>query len=418
MARTAAWFVQQTLALLVALALAPLLWPLYLPPRLLYGRPPVTPPRAHLWRYLVAAFTEKPPPPGIALSTRLRLALELARVAIMAPVWGLAWYLDELLYGRQLRQVQLNEPLFEISAARSGSTQLAHYLEDDPHIAAPGALMGMAPFLWLWRIAPYTLGLYFNAERTRRTFLGMFSQAYLQRHEADPFRSETLDVLFYIQHVVGWSRLFGPGWIARDFSFGSRDEKNRELWERDFVSYVESLGRKTLLYRGPAPDGRPRQYFVKGHFLSAADALERRFPDARFLTVVRAPARRLQSELNFLIVAPEPLGMPPLPWAWLVEAFVKAEVAYCDLEMAFYTRPGARRCVVRFTDYARDLEGTMRKIYRECLDTDALPPHVPRVHTERKRTGYLVDRSLEQLQVDEAALEARLKDYIRWVEGS
>ncbi len=58
----------------------------------------------------------------------------------------------------------------------------------------------------------------------------------------------------------------------------------------------------------------------------------------------------------------------------------------------------------------------MRKVYRECLDTDTLPDHVPRVHTPRDRTRYLIDRSLEQLQIDEVALNARLARYIVWCE--
>jgi hypothetical protein len=61
----------------------------------------------------------------------------------------------------------------------------------------------------------------------------------------------------------------------------------------------------------------------------------------------------------------------------------------------------------------------MHKVYRECLDTEELPPHVPRQHPPRKRTQYLLDRSLAQVGVNEAALDARLAPYIAWCrEGS
>jgi hypothetical protein len=70
--------------------------------------------------------------------------------------------------------------------------------------------------------------------------------------------------------------------------------------------------------------------------------------------------------------------------------------------------------VVRFSEYVRDLEGTMTKVYRECLDTPDLPPHAPRTHAPRVRTNYILDRSLEDVGIDERALEDRLAGYIAW----
>jgi len=37
------------------------------------------------------------------------------------------------LFIELLRAVKLTAPVFELSAARSGSTQLGRYLEEDPH---------------------------------------------------------------------------------------------------------------------------------------------------------------------------------------------------------------------------------------------------------------------------------------------
>jgi hypothetical protein len=62
----------------------------------------------------------------------------------------------------------------------------------------------------------------------------------------------------------------------------------------------------------------------------------------------------------------------------------------------------------------KDLEAAMARIYRECLDQDTLPPHVPRVHEPRKRADYLLDRSLDQVGIDRAALDQRLAAYVAW----
>src|SRR5207244_74707 len=139
------------------------------------------------------------------------------------------------------------------------------------------------------------------------------------------------------------------------------------------------IGRKTLLQAGPG-----RRLMIKGHFLAAAQDLSERYPDARFLTVIRSPERRIQSIVNFLRAQPRDPIAAPVPRPWLVAYVLVAEVEYCEAEMEWYRLTSdTRRCVVRFDDYVRDLAGTMSRVYRECLDIEELPAHVPRVHAPR-----------------------------------
>lgn len=391
------------------------LWPLHGLGVLIWGRPPNVPRLAQVARYLRLIATVRPPPPGLPVLVRLWLVLSVLRKLAVVPVWGLAWSLDELLYGRALDRTPLVAPLIEISAARSGSTQLARYLEQDPQLAAPSFLQSIFPYLWLWRIAPHTLGRFIDREAVRRKLESSVPPEFLERHEGDPFLTDTFDVALYIAHLNHLALFLGPDVLVDDFGFAGPLVHNQRLWEHDFVNLVDRIGRKTLLYAGPAPDGGPRRFFVKGHFLRPAEALARRFPDARFLTMIREPAPRLQSGVNFLRANPGDAAIGQVPWAWLAEGLVRSEIAYCEQEQAWFTRDeGPRRCVLRFAEYVRDLEGTMRKVYRECLDTEELPAHVPRQHPPRKRTQYLLDRSLAQVGVNQAQLEARLAAYIEW----
>ncbi len=408
----------RVVAIAVLGAMGLLLWPLYLIAVAIWGWPPNVPRLPQVLRYLGHAVTVRPPPPGLPLLVRIWILLAVLRKCALTPLVGLAWLLDELLYGRALREVEVVAPLIEISAGRSGSTQLARYLEDDPHLAAPSLLQSFFPYLWLWRLAPRTLGKVISDERVHRILESMMSPEFLQRHEADPFRTDTFDGALYISHLNHLAMSLGPEVSAEDFGFASRAPHNRRLWNQDFVALLDGIARRTLLHAGPGPDGR-RRFFVKGHFLAAADALAERYPDARFLTMIREPAPRVRSAVNYLRVNPtDPVFGPP-PWTWLSEAIVRTEVEYCDLEMSWFTqRSDARRCVLRFSTYKRDLEGTMAKVYRECLDTPVLPAHVPREHAPRKRTEYLIDRTLAELRIDEEALNARLADYIEWCRES
>jgi hypothetical protein len=401
------------LGLLLLLALTSPLWPLYALGCLVWGVPPNVMRLPRILRYLRYTFTAQPPPPGLPAARRAWILLLVLRKLAALPFWGLAWQLDELLYGRRLDAVELRAPLLEISAARSGSTQLARYLEDDPEIRAPAMLQFVFPYLWLWRLAPRTIGRFFTAARLRQQMEARLPREFLERHEADPLRTDTFELALFTPHLNFLSLSFGPEIAAQEMGFVGSPQ-NRQLWEGIFVDLLERLGRKTLLYAGRLPDGRWPRLMVKGHFLAAAPALELRFPDARFLTVLREPAPRLQSTLNFLRARPSDDVLGPTPWSWLAELLVRTEVPYCEREQDWYTQTGAARCVIRFQDYVRDLEGTLRKIYRECLDAEALPPHVPRVHAPRVRHGYLLDRSLEQVGIDVPALNAQLEAYIAW----
>ncbi len=394
------------------------LWPLYWLGAAIWGWPPNVPRMAQVGRYLRLIWTVRPPAPGLSWLSRGWLTLSVLRKVAVKPFWGLCWLLDELLYGRALRETRVVAPLIEISAARSGSTQLARYLEEDPSLVAPSLLQFVFPYRWLWRVAPHTLGRVITPDQVRHKMEQTLPQEFLQRHEGDPFRTDTFDGAIYISHLNSLGPFLGPDVLVEDFGFGVIAPHNRALWEEDFVRLLDGIARKTLLHAGPARDGKARRFFVKGHFLCAGPALERQYPDARFLTMIRAPAPRLQSGVNFLAANPVDPTLGPVPWAWLGQGLAETEVVYCEVEQDWFSRAaGARRCVIRFDDYVRDLEGAMRKVYRECLDVEVLPPHVPRVHPPRERTNYILNRSLAQVGVDEAALNARLERYLAWCRG-
>ncbi len=60
-----------------------------------------------------------PPAPGITLSGRIWLTLSILQKMIATPFAGLAWQLDELLYGRSLDQTQVREPSISLGVSRA-----------------------------------------------------------------------------------------------------------------------------------------------------------------------------------------------------------------------------------------------------------------------------------------------------------
>jgi hypothetical protein len=114
-------------------------------------------------------------------------------------------------------------------------------------------------------------------------------------------------------------------------------------------------------------------------------------------------------------VNPSHPALGPIPWEWLASALERTENDYCAVEQDWFTREdGARRCVIRFSEFVHDLPAAMTEVYRVCCDLDQLPPHIPVEHAPRERKNYTVNRTLEELGIDETELRSRLASYIAW----
>lgn len=393
-------------------------WPLFALGLVIWGWPPHLPRLSQIGRYLWLAWTARPPPPGLAPLSRVYLSLNLLLRLAAVPLLGLAWHLDELLYGRALAKQPVRAPLVLLSAARSGSTQIGHYLESDPRLVSPSVLMALAPYLWLWRLVGRWGGGRIGPERLKQLLDDQSPEEFVERHEGHPLRTDTLEILYLLSKGKLLSMALGPAVIRSDFAPSGPAARAQPHWARDFVAFADRLGRKTLLHAGPGPDGQPRRLFIKGHFQAADEALARAWPDAHFLTVLRDPVSRLKSVLNHLHANPFCEDLGAVPWAWLAAVVPEFEAEYDLYELAWFTAAsGPARTTVRFKDYQHDLKGTMTLLYQRCMGEETLPAHVPTEHVARERANYRVNRGLAELGIDEAAYRARLAAVIAFAKG-
>lgn len=253
--------------------------------------------------------------PHLTFRARIYIALLLLSKAAQIPIWGLAWHLDEILYSRalDLSKFDIVRPiLFVISAGRSGSTQITRYIENDPDVASPSILHCLFPFLWAWRLIPRTVGRFISTEYVTEKIKSILPPESLERHEMDPFKSDTFDAVFGGSHYNYRALALGPD-VANDEMNMARiaNEVDSPFLEHEFGRLIDRLGRKYLLmkqleqsHQAIGANHNRARFFIKGHFLWVADELERRYPNASFLTVVREPTSRIRSCINFMRVQP------------------------------------------------------------------------------------------------------------------
>ncbi|HCH65615.1 MAG: hypothetical protein CL927_02000 [Deltaproteobacteria bacterium] len=385
----------------------------YLFLRLVVARPPNIPSPKTTRRYLKGAIFAHE---EVAVSMRIRLLLSMLLFLSVCPLFAFAWFLDDVLF-RGYRDESISRPLFLITGSRSGSTQLSQYLEDHPQVVSHPLLQQAFPYIWLWKLVPWLLGRWVPPERVLQLLVDATRPEFLERKELHPFKPETYEVIFSGSQLVNHCIAMGPEMFAEGYGWGRPTPENRHFWEEDLVENIHSVGKKLLYFAGPNPDGTPKTLFIKGHFLGSASVLEKRYPYAHFLTVLRHPSQRIRSIVNFFRVAPEVCRNGAIPWPWLVHYGQTVEVDYCLYEQEWYQARTDRVTVIRFRDYVAQLEETLKRIYERGLPHIDPTGFIPTTHAKRKRSGYSVDRSYAQMQVDEEALLAPLQDYIAWVEA-
>ena len=391
------------------------LWPVYWLGCLVWYRPPNMPYVKQVLRYLKHAWTVSPQNPTLPFFGRIWLSLSILDFYIGSPIRGIAWLLDELLYGKTLNNIDVREPVFVISAGRSGSTQITRYIEEDDRLAAPSILQCMFPYLWLWRLAPRTIGRIITPDKARQMIQSAMPSELRERHEMDPFKADTFDGAFLSFHLHRFSLNFGPEVGKEDFNMAEAASYDRQVKEKDFVQLVDRLARKALYFSGSSQGGETRRFYLKGHFLFGAQALWEKYPDACFITVTREPLSRLRSGINYMRVNPPDSVLGPVPWSWLTDTLTHTEIVYGKVEQEWFTRKAdCRRSVIKFLEFVNDLESSMKQVYMDCFGSQELPAHIPTTHPPREREQYSVNRTLSELGIDEAKIRNDSREYMDW----
>ena len=417
----------------IFLSVTTLLWiipsticlPVFLLGWLIWGLPPTIPIWSRVLRYFNAVFTEGTPEDNIPFTNRVIIFVLLLNVVVKIPVNGVCWFVDELLYPAY-HKVDIKEPVFFITAPRSGSTQLAQYLEEDKNnFIFPTVGEAMLPYIWFWKLILPTLGR-FGIKQQHFQHILPFGVDAKKHHEYNFSKTDTWDGLVYTWHISYCSWWLGSAFFTWGFSLAKLEEPIDEKLYSSFLLFTNHVMRKVMYSRGS-----PKQrVLIKGHFLLAAEALKQQYPKANFFAVVRQPLDRLQSNINLLkvVTADGPLakqwGLFPSSWKSMRDYVITTQIPYCEQEMSFYKDDQENRLALPFTMYVNNLSATLQSIYSfcnipipDCVLSKAIKLQKTTHDRSKLKLTYHTDfnRSLESLGVDKEKVKEHLAEYIEWV---
>jgi len=255
--------------------------PLFLFGLSIWGLPPIIPSWSRFWKYLVAVFTEGTREDNIPMINRVMVFLTVLYALINAPLVGICWFIDELMFPSYQRKADIKELIFFNSPARSGSTQLAQYIEEDEeNFVVPKAGEVQCPFIWMWKLNIQPK----NFTSFRPVVCSNTLSEKNKRHNASMDKTNTMDALEW--HFGFTSSLLG----IKFFKWGYPAVAHKGIpidqqYCDDLLLFIECISKKIYYHRG-----KPSQrVLVKGHFLTIARSLEHQYPEAKFFTVIRDP---------------------------------------------------------------------------------------------------------------------------------
>ena len=401
--------------------------PLYLLGYVVWGLPPIISPWSRFVTYFIAVFTAGKGD-NIPFINRVSVFLIVFSTLLKVPLNGICWFIDELVFSKY-HTVTIKEPIFFVTGTRTGSNQLAHYLEDDKtNFIAPTCFESLFPFIWFWK---FVVPLLKAAGKFKVQSEKDFNQPQKEvdkRQTIDIQKTISFEISLTWWHfnIVSW--YLGVNCMKWGFPFVKLIDKQIDnQFCNSFVQWIDLVMKKIMYCRGTPT----QRVLVKGHFLMVANELAQRYKGAKFFTVVREPLDRFRSTINLFKVVTimkatsSGCAMCPPSWKVLRDYVVDTQVIYCAEEQSFYGSSQDNRLVIPFNKYVNNLSATLESIYLFC--NIPIPSHVlanavkiqNTTHNyQKRRASYDLryNRTLSSLGVGEDKLSDQLDNYYQWIQ--
>lgn len=286
-------------------------------------------------------------------------------ITLVASVNSLAALIQELVFGRRIREEPIPPPVFVIGHWRSGTTFMHELLATDPRFLFPTTFECFSPKHFMLSSRPITkLPFLLPSKRPMDDVpVGWWLP------QEDEFALMAMSVGSPYE-AFGFPRDREPS--ETDVDPARRDAPGREAWERALRTFLQrvSVQRRRERKRKKVEPPEPAWYLLKSPTHTARIALlARMFPEARFVHMTRDPRALYASSLRLwrkmaeaeALGEIEPAGARPLEdvvpqmMALLYRGFAEARDAL----------PPGRFIEIRYDELMADPAGCMDRVFAE-----------------------------------------------------
>jgi hypothetical protein len=322
------------------------------------------------------------------------------------PLWHfsirLAYGLDELFYPEHQNQ-NIEQPIFIVGNFRSGTTLLHRLLAKDERFTGMKTWeIYVAPSIvqrrfirWLMKINRYIGN---PAKRIISAFeKALRAYSYMHKTGLNAIEEDG-QIFFHIWSSYNLFAFFPFPELVRNYIYYD-DEVPEQQKEIDMQYYQEVLKRHVYAYGG-------KRYIAKNPTYSPkVRTLHEKFPDAKFINLVRNPLRVIPSSVSMFSNHWKTYGDPedeyPQPGSTTI--LEHAHHWYIYPHQYLKNLPPDQYRMVRYKDLVADPQGTVESIY-EQFGIEMTPEYHQTLHQESekaKRYKSSHEYSLEEMGLDQ-----------------
>lgn len=344
--------------------------------------------------------------------TAKRLGILLLALGIYLPMEFLTWsglLLDELFFPAY-RQIEIRQPVFIIGNPRSGTTFLQRLLARDRHnflsmrtweiFGAPSIMMRKT--IWFTVRAARALGVRISRRIRKLETLWKESDHIHRLRLRAPEEDEYLFIhIFSTMKIWSFAAMEDKAdpYIYFDAKIPDTDkERMMDFYETCIQRHYYAHGGKTSHYLSKNPNFSP-----------AIKTLLDRYPDCKFIYLIRTPLKAIPSHINLKEREWQILGSPLEKYACREFILKSSEQWYEYPLQRLKQLPENQQVVVRFDDLVTNTKQTVQEIYQR-LGLDLTPEFLDLLERESAlaRTHQSQHRySLEEMGIDPQTLQDR-----------
>lgn len=339
-------------------------------------------------------------------------------IFLFYPLWHfsirLAYGLDELFYPEHQNQ-NIEQPIFIVGNFRSGTTLLHRLLaKDDRFTGMKSWEIYVAPSIVQRRFIRWLMKINRYIGNPIRRIINAFEKAlreysYMHKTGLDAVEEDG-QIFLHIWSSYNLFAFFPFPDLVRNYIYYD-DEVSEQQKEIDMQYYQEVLKRHVYAYGG-------KRYIAKNPTYSPkVRTLHEKFPDAKFINLVRNPLRVIPSSVsmfsNHWKTYGDPEGEYPQPGpATILE---HARHWYIYPHQYLKNLPADQYKMVRYKDLVADPQGTVEDIY-EQFGIEMTPEYHQILHQESekaKRYKSSHQYSLEEMGLDQQEIAREFRQAVR-----
>lgn len=349
--------------------------------------------------------------------TGKRLGVLLLAFSIYLPAEFLIWsglFLDEILFPAY-RQEQISQPVFIIGNPRSGTTFLQRLLARDPENF-------LAMRTWEIFAAPSILSrktLSFATSTARA--IGVRVSRRIRKLESlwkDSDRIHRLKLRapeedeYLLIHIFSNLKIWSFAAMEEEADpFIFFDDIMPDADKARIMDFYQACIQRHVHYHG----GGAKHYLAKNpNFSPMIKTLLDRFPDGKFIYLIRTPLKAIPSHISLKEREWQMLGSPLEKYACR-DFILKASEHWYEYPLQVLKElPDDQQIVVRFDDLVSNTKGTIQEIYQRLglaltpAFSDLLTEETEKARNHRSQHHY----SIEEMGLDPQALQNSYSELI------